>query len=71
MSKIHRYSFILIPLFFIFSCSENKSIDIEITLTSEVEKLVNHSKEFDLSEQYRRIVGGRMMSDNGFSHSNS
>ena len=43
MSKIHRYSLILIPLFFIFSCSENKSVDIEIPLTSEVEKLVNHS----------------------------
>ncbi len=47
MRKVYRCSLIVIPLFFLFSCSDNQSIDIDIPLTSEVEKLINHSKEFE------------------------
>ena len=71
MSKIHRYSFILIPLFFIFSCSENKSVDIEIPLTSEVEKLVNHSKEFERKVTTYETPGGKIHFAIGYGIANS
>ena len=71
MSIIHRYSFILIPLFFIFSCSENKSVDIEIPLTSEVEKLVNHSKEFERKVTTYETPGGKIHFAIGYGIANS
>ena len=71
MSKIHRYSLILIPLFFIFSCSENKSVDIEIPLTSEVEKLVNHSKEFERKVTTYETPGGKIHFAIGYGIANS
>jgi alkyl sulfatase BDS1-like metallo-beta-lactamase superfamily hydrolase len=71
MSKIHRYSLILIPLFFISSCSENKSVDIEIPLTSEVEKLVNHSKEFERKVTTYETPGGKIHFAIGYGIANS
>ncbi|MFL2735258.1 MAG: alkyl sulfatase dimerization domain-containing protein, partial [Gammaproteobacteria bacterium] len=71
MSKIHRYSLILIPLFFIFSCSENKSVDIEIPLISEVEKLVNHSKEFERKVTTYETPGGKIHFAIGYGIANS
>ena len=71
MLKIHRYSIILIPLFFIFSCSENKSVDIEIPLTSEVEKLVNHSKEFERMVTTYETPGGKIHFAIGYGIANS
>ena len=65
----HPISFL--SLFFIFSCSENKSVDIEIPLISEVEKLVNHSKEFERKVTTYETPGGKIHFAIGYGIANS
>jgi alkyl sulfatase BDS1-like metallo-beta-lactamase superfamily hydrolase len=71
MRKVYRYSLIVIPLFFLFSCSDKQSIDIDIPVTSEVEKLINHSKEFEKKVITYDTPGGKIHFAIGYGIANS
>ena len=64
--------FVLIPLtFFLFSCSDNQLLDIDVPSTSQVEKLVEHSKEFEKQVISFETPGGHIHFAIGFGIANS
>ena len=64
--------FVLIPLtFFLFSCSDNQLLDIDVPSTSQVEKLVEHSKEFEKQVISFETPGGNIHFAIGFGIANS
>ena len=56
---------------FLISCSKPSSYDIEVPLTSEVEKLIQHSKEFDRQVLTYDTPGGAIHFAIGFGIANS
>ena len=56
---------------FLISCSKPSSYDIEVPLTSEVEKLIQHSKEFDRQVLSYDTPGGAIHFAIGFGIANS
>ena len=56
---------------FLISCSNPSSYDIEVPLTSEVEKLIQHSKEFDRQVLTYDTPGGAIHFAIGFGIANS
>ena len=56
---------------FLISCSNPSSYDIEVPLTSEVEKLIQHSKEFDRQVLSYDTPGGAIHFAIGFGIANS
>ena len=56
---------------FIISCSNSSSNDIDIPTTSEVEKLIEHSKEFDRQVLSYETPGGLIHFAIGFGIANS
>lgn len=64
--------FALIPLtFFLFSCSDNQLLDIDVPSTSQVEKLIEHSKEFEKQVISFETPGGNIHFAIGFGIANS
>ena len=65
--------FLLISFSFIFlySCSDSKNNDINIPLTSEIESLVEHTKEFEKKVLSYETPGGRIHFAIGFGIANS
>jgi len=64
--------FVLIPLtFFLFSCSDNQLLDIDVPSTSQLEKLVEHSKEFEKQVISFETPGGNIHFAIGFGIANS
>ena len=64
--------FVLIHLtFFLFSCSDNQLLDIDVPSTSQVEKLVEHSKEFEKQVISFETPGGNIHFAIGFGIANS
>ncbi len=68
MLKIVTFIFLV---FFLYSCSENTSIDIEIPKSSKVEMLVKHSDEFEKQVLSYDTPGGRIHFAIGFGIANS
>ena len=68
MKKILLVSFSFI---FLYSCSDSKNNDINIPLTSEIESLVEHTKEFEKKVLSYETPGGRIHFAIGFGIANS
>ena len=68
MLKIVTFIFLVL---FLYSCSENTSIDIEIPKSSKVEMLVKHSDEFEKQVLSYDTPGGRVHFAIGFGIANS
>jgi len=66
--KIVTFIFLVL---FLYSCSENTSIDIEIPKSSKVEMLVKHSDEFEKQVLSYDTPGGRVHFAIGFGIANS
>jgi len=58
-------------IFFLLSCSDNQALDIDVPLTSEVEKLIEHSKEFERQVISFNTPGGKIHFAIGFGIANS
>ena len=58
-------------IFFLFSCSENQSLEFNVPKTSQVEKLIEHSKEFEQQVITFDTPGGRIHFAIGFGIANS
>lgn len=67
------YKFLLLfsSFIFLYSCSDSDNIDINIPLTSEVESLVEHSKEFEKKILSYETPGGMIHFAIGFGIANS
>ncbi len=64
--------FSLAPLiFFLLSCSDNQLLDLDIPSTSQVEKLIEHSKEFEKKVISFETPGGKVHFAIGFGIANS
>ena len=64
--------FAVIPIiFFLLSCSDNQALDIDVPTTSQVEKLVEHSKEFKQQVISFNTPGGKIHFAIGFGIANS
>ncbi len=66
-----KNSALLSIIFFLFSCSENQSLEINVPKTSQVEKLIEHSKEFKQQVISFDTPGGRIHFAIGFGIANS
>ena len=67
-----KFLLIFLPLLFLYSCSDsNNNSDINIPATSEVETLIEHSKEFEKKVLSYRTPGGRIHFAIGFGIANS
>ena len=58
-------------IFFLLSCSDNQALDIDVPLTSKVEKLIEHSKEFERQVISFNTPGGKIHFAIGFGIANS
>ena len=58
-------------IFFLLSCSENQALDIDVPTTSQVEKLIEHSKEFEQQVISFNTPGGKIHFAIGFGIANS
>jgi len=68
---LYKKHLILLLSIFLISCSKPSSYDIEVPLTSEVEKLIQHSKEFDRQVLSYDTPGGAIHFAIGFGIANS
>ena len=68
---MYKKHLILLLSIFLISCSKPSSYDIEVPLTSEVEKLIQHSKEFDRQVLSYDTPGGAIHFAIGFGIANS
>ena len=68
---MHKKHLILLLSISLISCSKPSSYDIEVPLTSEVEKLIQHSKEFDRQVLSYDTPGGAIHFAIGFGIANS
>ena len=68
MNKFLLISFLFI---FLYSCSNSNNTDINIPITSEVESLVEHTKEFEKKVLSYETPGGRIHFAIGFGIANS
>ena len=67
-----KFLLIFLPLLFLYSCSDsNNNSDINIPATSEVETLIEHSKEFEKKVLSYETPGGRIHFAIGFGIANS
>ena len=58
-------------IFFLLSCSDNQALDIDVPSTSKVEKLIEHSKEFERQVISFNTPGGKIHFAIGFGIANS
>ena len=58
-------------IFFLLSCSDNQALDIDVPTTSKVEKLIEHSKEFERQVISFNTPGGKIHFAIGFGIANS
>ena len=58
-------------IFFLLSCSDNQALDIDVPTTSKVEKLIEHSKEFERQVISFKTPGGKIHFAIGFGIANS
>ena len=58
-------------IFFLLSCSDNQALDIDVPSTSKVEKLIEHSKEFERQVISFKTPGGKIHFAIGFGIANS
>ena len=58
-------------IFFLFTCSDNQALDINVPTTSKVEKLIEHSKEFERQVISFNTPGGKIHFAIGFGIANS
>ena len=58
-------------IFFLLSCSDNQAVDIDVPTTSKVEKLIEHSKEFERQVISFKTPGGKIHFAIGFGIANS
>ena len=58
-------------IFFLLSCSDNQAVDIDVPTTSKVEKLIEHSKEFERQVISFNTPGGKIHFAIGFGIANS
>ena len=58
-------------IFFLLSCSDNQALDINVPTTSKVEKLIEHSKEFERQVISFNTPGGKIHFAIGFGIANS
>jgi len=58
-------------IFFLLSCSDNQALDIDVPTTSQVEKLIEHSKEFEQQVISFNTPGGKIHFAIGFGIANS
>ena len=64
--------FTIFPIiFFLLSCSDNQTFDINVPVTSQVEKLIEHSKEFEQQIISFDTPGGKIHFAIGFGIANS
>ena len=64
--------FVAFPIiFFLLSCSDNQALDIDVPSTSQVEKLIEHSKEFEQQVISFNTPGGKIHFAIGFGIANS
>ena len=68
---MHQKLLIFLLCIFIISCSNSSSNDIDIPTTSEVEKLIEHSKEFERQVLSYETPGGLIHFAIGFGIANS
>ena len=68
---MYKKHLILLLSIFLISCSKPSSYNIEVPLTSEVEKLIQHSKEFDRQVLSYDTPGGAIHFAIGFGIANS
>jgi len=68
---LYKKHLTLLLSIFLISCSKPSSYDIEVPLTSEVEKLIQHSKEFDRQVLSYDTPGGAIHFAIGFGIANS
>jgi len=68
---LYKKHLTLLLSIFLISCSKSSSYDIEVPLTSEVEKLIQHSKEFDRQVLSYDTPGGAIHFAIGFGIANS
>ena len=68
---MYKKHLILLLSIFLISCSKPSSYDIEVPLTSEVEKLIQHSQEFDRQVLSYDTPGGAIHFAIGFGIANS
>ena len=67
-----KFLLIFLSLLFLYSCSDsNNNSDINIPATSEVETLIEHSKEFEKKVLSYETPGGRIHFAIGFGIANS
>ena len=58
-------------IFFLLSCSDNQALDIDVPANSKVEKLIEHSKEFERQIISFNTPGGKIHFAIGFGIANS
>ena len=58
-------------IFFLLSCSDNQALNIDVPTTSKVEKLIEHSKEFERQVISFKTPGGKIHFAIGFGIANS
>ena len=58
-------------IFFLLSCSDYQALDINVPTTSKVEKLIEHSKEFERQVISFNTPGGKIHFAIGFGIANS
>ena len=68
---MHKKFLIHFSLILLISCSEGTSTSIDIPITSEVEKLIEHSKEFERQVLSYETPGGAIHFAIGFGIANS
>ena len=68
---MNKFFFILVSSIFLYSCSDSKNLDIDIPVTSEIESLVEHTKEFEKKVLSYETSAGRIHFAIGFGIANS
>ena len=68
---MNKFLFILVSSIFLYSCSNSKNLDIDIPVTSEIESLVEHTKEFEKKVLSYETSAGRIHFAIGFGIANS
>ena len=68
---MHKYLILSFLLIFVFACSDSKQTIIDIPITSDVEDLIEHSKEFDQQVLTFDTPGGKVHFAIGFGIANS
>ena len=68
---MHKYLIFSFLLIFVFACSDSKQTIIDIPTTSDVEDLIEHSKEFDQQVLTFDTPGGKVHFAIGFGIANS